>query len=250
MNAIADRNLDVMQVCRNGHVITDRLHGNPSSGRTHCDRCGAATLERCLTCGHALPGALEVPGLVPIGARPAPRHCLVCGAPFPWVRQAPARDEPLAVLATFLRRLPLVIRQLRWRHADRPPLRIEDERDLEDLIRALLPLHFDDVRLENRTPMYSSVTRTDIKLATDRIALTMKYARPGFSEPMLVEQWQEDIAYYQRSDCGALVCYIYDPEGLLRDVSALEARWTDLADTPHRHWIIGTPSVDQASAPA
>ena len=46
---------------------------------------------------------------------------------------------PLALLEELLRRLPRVIRQLRTRQGDRPPLRVEDERDLEDLLRALLP---------------------------------------------------------------------------------------------------------------
>ena len=42
---------DVMQVCRNGHVITDMLRAHPESGLSHCDRCGAPTLDRCLTYG-------------------------------------------------------------------------------------------------------------------------------------------------------------------------------------------------------
>src|ERR1019366_4461229 len=109
---------DVMQVCRNGHVITDRLRTLPERGRTHCDRCGAPTLDHCLTCGWELPGATEVPGLVPIGSWPAPRYCLMCGAPFPWVRQAPSVADPLAVLEGLLRRVPLAIRQLGWRHGD------------------------------------------------------------------------------------------------------------------------------------
>ena len=54
---------DVMQVCRNGHVITDLLRTCPERGQTHCDRCGAATIEQCLTCGQSLPGAIAVPGL-------------------------------------------------------------------------------------------------------------------------------------------------------------------------------------------
>ena len=36
---------DVMQVCRNGHVITDLLHTYPERGLSHCDRCGAPILQ-------------------------------------------------------------------------------------------------------------------------------------------------------------------------------------------------------------
>jgi hypothetical protein len=230
---------DVMQVCRNGHVITDRLHSNPESGRTHCDRCGAATLDRCLTCGHELPGALDVCGLVPIGAWQTPRHCLMCGAAFPWVRRPHPAPEPLTLLDGILRRLPPVIRQLRWRQGDRPPLRIDDDRDLEDLVRALLPLHFDDVRIETRTPLYSPGTRTDLILAPAEIALTMKYARSSLPEPKLLEQWQEDVAYYRRqSRWRMLVGFIYDPEGVLRDGKTLEKIWSDIGDGLPLHRVV------------
>src|SRR5437763_1122691 len=144
---IADRDHDVMQVCVNGHVITDLLYSQPDTGRTHCDRCGAATLERCRTCGRELPGAIPVPGLIPVGERRPPQHCPTCGASFPWSAR-PGRawqPAPLAVLEGKLRRLPLVARQLRCRHGERPPFRVDDGYDLEDLVRALLPLHFDDV---------------------------------------------------------------------------------------------------------
>ena len=242
MNLDVGSAAEIMQVCRNGHVITDRLRRDPESGRTHCDRCGAATLDHCLTCGWTLPGATEVPGLTPIGAWPAPRYCLMCGAPFPWVRRPSAGPEPLTILDGFLRRVPLVIRQFGWRSSDRLPLRVEDDRDLEDLIRALLPLHFDDVRIENRTPRHSPGTRSDLLLASAQIALTMKYARPNLFEPKLVEQWKEDVAYYlQRGGCRVLIGFIYDPEGVLHDEKTLETMWSECGDELERHWIIGPP---------
>src|SRR5438874_339984 len=144
---------DVMQVCRNGHVITDLLRSSPGSGLAHCDRCGAATLDRCPTCGRGLPGAFIVPGLQPVGARRPPLYCPACGAAFPWAREPRPAGAPtaLARLEALLRRLPRVVRQLRSRQDGRPPFRVEDEKDLEDLARALLPLHFDDVRPECRT---------------------------------------------------------------------------------------------------
>src|SRR5262249_46736961 len=124
---------DTMQVCRNGHVITDLLRTCPERGLSHCDRCGAPTLDSCPTCGAQLPGAVPVPGLVPVGRVQPPEFCSACGAALPWAErpsQGPAPD-PLAVLENLLRRLPLTIRQLRNRHGDRPPFRVEDERDLE-----------------------------------------------------------------------------------------------------------------------
>jgi hypothetical protein len=222
---------DVMLVCRNGHVITDRLHTCPASAATHCDRCGATTLDRCPTCGQALPGAPVVPGLVPVGRPQPPAYCAACGAAFPWTRRpAGGAPTPLAALEALLRRLPRVARQLRWRQGDRPPFRVDDERDLEDLLRALLPLQFDDVRPESRTPAYAAATRTDFLIVSAHtgrsIALTGKLATPDLREAGLTGQWREDVAAYEgRRDCRALVSFVYDPEGLLRDRAALETAW-------------------------
>src|SRR5258708_4057366 len=103
---------DVMQVCRNGHVITDLLRSSPGNSLAHCDRCGAATLDRCPTCGGELPGAVIVPGLTPVGARQPPLFCPNCGAAFPWARRAAQPAAPpstaLARLEAMLRRLPRV----------------------------------------------------------------------------------------------------------------------------------------------
>src|SRR5439155_22287511 len=124
---------DVMQVCRNGHVITDLLRSCPANGLAHCDRCGEATLDRCPNCGQELPGAVLLPGLTPVGARQPPLFCSVCGAAFPWVRpDAAPSSTALAQLEALLRRVPRVVRQLRVRQDGRPPFRVEDEKDLED----------------------------------------------------------------------------------------------------------------------
>src|SRR5436305_1992604 len=127
MDSAVTETQDVMQVCRSGHVITDQLYANPESGKGHCDRCGAETLDHCLTCGAALPGAVPVSGLVLIGGRRAPRYCATCGAAFPWTRPAPIFQAALwPKLEPLLRRLPRVARELGWRQTERPPFRIED----------------------------------------------------------------------------------------------------------------------------
>jgi hypothetical protein len=219
---------DVMLVCRNGHVITDRLRDCPEQGLSHCDRCGAATLSRCPTCGLELPGALPLPGPVPIGGRRPPAYCGQCGAAFPWApRPRPAAEDPLAALDALLRRLPLVARQLRTRQGERPPFRVEGPADLEDLVRALLPVHFDDALPELRTPAYTAGRRTDFVLAGGAVALTVKLLRPGGGEDRPAAELPEDVAYYQaRPGCRALVCFLHDPEGRLPDPGRLEAAWS------------------------
>jgi hypothetical protein len=219
---------DVMQVCENGHVITDLLYTHPDAGRTHCDRCGAATLERCPTCAAELPGAIPVPGLVPVGDRRPPQHCPTCGAAFPWTEQRGRshRRSAVATLEGLLRRLPNAIRELRWRHGDRPAFCVRDDYDLEDLLRALLPLHFDDVRPESRTPHYAAATRTDFLLAREGIAVCLKFVPSGADERQFAPQFAEDITYYRgRPSCLHLVVFFYDPEQLLASPRRLEACW-------------------------
>ena len=230
---IDSRLQDVMQVCRNGHVITDLLHTYPDRGLSHCDRCGAATLDGCATCGLEIPGAVHVPGLVPVGRLQPPEFCSACGAPFPWSRKAELGmpSDPLANLERLLRRLPRVIRQLRSRHGNRPPFQVADERDLEDLLRALLPIYFDDIRPETRTPGYSSGNRTDFRFKPEGIALTIKRAPSRDCEKQLGEQLQEDVIHYEREGtCKTLVAFIHDPEGFLREPAPLELMWSKLQD--------------------
>jgi hypothetical protein len=238
MSKIADSMQDVMQVCRNGHVITDLLRTSPERALTHCDRCGAVTMDRCQTCGHELPGAFVVPGLQPVGVRPAPHFCAMCGAAFPWTRQRrPPKRESLALLDNLLRRLPRVIRQLRVRHGDRPPFRVADERDLEDLLRALLPLHFDDIRPECRTPSYAAGTRTDFLLAPEGIALTIKVA-----QPRILDQVPEDATYYRREQkCRTLVIFVYDPEATLREPCVPPAARAEDGAEPEVRCVVAAP---------
>lgn len=244
-HAIGDLFQDAMQVCRRGHVVTDMAHTYPERRRPTCDRCGAATIDRCPTCGTELPGAVRVPGLSPVGVRRPPRWCAACGAAFPWTEAAaPASPDPLAPLERLLRRLPLVVRQLRWRQGDRPPFRVEDDRDLEDLLRALLPSHFEDIRPESRTPRYAAGTRTDYLLAPERAALTVKYVRPPADVARFSEQLTEDAAYYRsRPDCGVLVALIYDPEGALHEPRGMESAWSIREDDWELRCVVSTAAA-------
>jgi hypothetical protein len=228
---------DVMQVCRNGHVITDLLRTCPERTLTHCDRCGADTIDRCPTCGQELPGAFLVPGLQPVGSRQRPQYCAACGVAFPWAkRAAPSGQGALATLESFLGRLPLVIRQLRVRHGERLPFRVEDAWDLEDLLRALLPLKFDDIRPQCRTPRYAATTRTDFLLAPEGIAVLAKLAR----EPGLAEQLREDAAHYRAwGGCPMLVAYIHDPEGLLREPPLVPGQAGGADEGPEVRCVVG-----------
>jgi hypothetical protein len=223
---------DVMQVCRTGHVITDLFRTFPERALSHCDRCGATTMTRCTTCGQELAGAIYVAESFPIGEPKPPQFCSGCGAAFPWTKKAETRSSAHALgeLRTLLHRLPAVARQLRSRYFDRAPFAVQDEHDLEDLVRAVLSLRFDDIRLESRTPKYAAGTRTDFRLYPSGIAITLKKASVSQREADLTEQIQEDIAYYQNCRCKTLVPFVYDPERLLADPDRLAIQWASLAD--------------------
>jgi hypothetical protein len=247
MKTIERSSQDVMQVCRNGHVITDLLQTYPERGLAHCDRCGATTLDRCPTCGHSLLGATHVPGMVPLGTLAAPECCASCGAAFPWSKKLtrPAAVDALAALETLLRRLPHTIRQLRTRQGNRPPFRVEDECDLEDLLRAVLPLQFDHVRTESRTPAYAAFTRTDFRLGNEEgvfaTALTAKVMSRATTGDRLLEQWRVDVTCYQgQRDIRTLVGLVYDPEGLLREPRQLEAAWARASEELRLRCVIAT----------
>jgi rRNA maturation protein Nop10 len=243
MNSSADCTQDVMQVCWNGHVITDLLRSGPEQSLTHCDRCGAATLEFCPVCGRDLPGAIVVPGMQPVGSRRPPDHCPTCGGAFPWAQRSPVPvADPLARLENLLRRLPRVIRQLRSRQGDRPPFRVVDARDLEDLLRALLPIEFDDVRPERRTPHYAPLPTTDFLLAQERLALTIRFTGRDARLDRLMEELQEDATYYrQQPGYHTLVAFFYDPEGLLPNPALVERTCSKREGEFETLCVIGVP---------
>jgi hypothetical protein len=232
---------DVMQVCRNGHVVTDRMQTCPETSRHHCEQCGATTLHACPTCGKPMPGAVVVPGLHPVGTCTAPWYCASCGAAFPWRKKsADSRTGPAAsILEGFLRRLPATIRELRSRFGTRPAFRIEDEHDLEDLGRSLLPLVCNGVRLRSRVPGYAAGARTDFLIQPDGIVLALKKTALGMRLAQLDHQRQEDLAHYRAvPECRALWIYILDLQGYLPAPRRLELVWSNSDEEPVSRCII------------
>jgi hypothetical protein len=228
MSVFLDESRDVMVVCHNGHVLTDRLRDYPELQSSRCEKCGAPSLCRCPTCGLGLPGATPSSGLVTVGQRQPPRYCSACGAAFPWVKKFTAPPgELLASLEKLLRRLPRTVRELKLQAGARPPFRLDEERDLEYLLRAVLPLCCDEVRLLGRTPAYSDVPRTDFLLMPDRIAVTSKLVASVDGVVALADQVREDVSHYARQhECKRLVVFVLDLQGLLHEPEQLEMQWS------------------------
>ncbi len=112
-----------------------------------------------------------------------------------------------------------VARQLLYRHGNRPTLSIANEYDVQDLLRALLRLYFDDIRVEEHTPSFcSGSSRIDFLLKDEQIAIETKMTREGLSDKKVGKELVEDISYYrQHPHCKTLACFIYDPEGRIKN---------------------------------
>lgn len=130
----------------------------------------------------------------------------------------------IAILERICLKFHAVARQLRSRHAARSTLEVDDEYDVQDLLHALLRIHFDDIRPEESSPSYAgSGSRLDFLLKDEKIVVEVKKARKGLTDKRLGEELIIDIAKYEHHpDCQLLFCFVYDPEGLIGNPVGLE----------------------------
>jgi hypothetical protein len=128
-------------------------------------------------------------------------------------------------VVTLCRRFPLLVGELAHRHSGREPVTFTDEYDVQDVLRALLRVHFDDVRPEEWNPSYGGVaSRSDLLIKSERVVVETKMTRKGLGQREVVEELTVDKAQYRtHPDCDTLVCFVYDPEKRLSNPSALEA---------------------------
>lgn len=139
--------------------------------------------------------------------------------------QAPVNNHnATALVCTICDRFALVANTLSQRHDQRPTITMTDEYDVQDLLGALLKLHFTDVRPEEWTPSYAgNASRIDFILKPEQIAFEAKMTRKGLGQKEVVSQLAEDILRYQsHQDCKTLVCFVYDPTGKCNNPTALE----------------------------
>lgn len=122
-----------------------------------------------------------------------------------------------------LTRFHLVTRQLRHRYDSRATLDVSDEYDVQDLLHALLKVDFTDIRPEEWTPSYAGgSSRMDFLLKEEQSVIEVKKTRATLKEKQIGEQLLVDIERYkQHPDCKVLLCFIYDPEGLIGNPAGL-----------------------------
>jgi hypothetical protein len=114
-----------------------------------------------------------------------------------------------------------VARQLTQRYDRRDSLVIRDEHDVQDLLHALLRMFYDDIRPEEYTPSYAGATsKVDFLVKAEQTVIEVKY---DLSDKQVGDQLLVDIQRYSRHpDCRALLCFVYDPKGRVRNARGLE----------------------------
>lgn len=154
---------------------------------------------------------------------------------FQSVKPNHARIDYEGRLSKLFERFYTVARQLRRRHDNRSTLEIRDEYDVQDLLQGLLKIDFEDVRPEEWTPSYAGGSnRMDFLLKDDEIAIEVKMTRQGLKDKELGEQLIIDIAKYQsHPNCKSLYCFVYDPEGIIRNPRGMEKDLAELGKGFH-----------------
>ena len=136
----------------------------------------------------------------------------------------PTENKLLDSLDRIVLRFHAVAVQLRSRHEGRTTLDVNDEYDVQDLVHALLWLHFDDVRKEEWVPSYAgSASRTDFLLPQIDAVVEIKKTRARLNSKTIGEQLIIDIAKYKKHpQCRRLICFVYDPEGRIANPVGIE----------------------------
>lgn len=145
-------------------------------------------------------------------------------------RHRPASHHPtptgVAIVTGVLRRFPAIVRELGKRHNRRVPLTIvNDEYDVQDLLRGVLRGLCDDVRDEENAPSHGGVrSRMDLLLKRERIVIETKMTRDGLDQRAVAQELAIDKEFYRsHPDCQTLVCFVYDPAHRLANPTALES---------------------------
>ncbi len=134
-------------------------------------------------------------------------------------------SDPASPLFNIFDKFHLLVRQLRSRHNSRDTLDVKDEYDVQDFFHTLLHLYYDDIRPEEWTPSYAGKSaRMDFLLKDLKIVIEIKKTRNGLTTKELGSQLIEDIARYKvHPDCENLICFTYDPEGLIGNPRGIES---------------------------
>jgi REase_DpnII-MboI len=111
------------------------------------------------------------------------------------------------------------------RQRGRPPIEMEDEYDVQDVLHGPLRIFFEDVRAEDFSPERAGArSRIDFVLKQERIVVEAKMTRAGHAGSQIGAELIVDIERYRsHPDCDALVALVYDPDRHITNRRTLEA---------------------------
>jgi hypothetical protein len=134
------------------------------------------------------------------------------------------KDKTGELITHILDRFDRAVRQFKRRHDNRSTIVVKDEYDTQDALHAILKCYFDDVRPEEFAPSHAgSSSRVDFLLKKEQVVIEIKYASNKLSDKKIGEQLIIDIKRYENHpDCKALYCFVYDPDGNIKNPVALE----------------------------
>lgn len=140
--------------------------------------------------------------------------------------------DKIQILEEMLINFHRVVRQLRNRYDDRSALEIKDEYDVQDLLHALLLIHFDDIRPEEYTPSCAGATsRMDFLIKDINTVIETKMTRETLKDKQLGEELIIDIEKYAKHpDCERLYCFVYDPKEFIKNPKGLERDLSNNSD--------------------
>jgi hypothetical protein len=140
--------------------------------------------------------------------------------------------DPMESIRKVCTRFHSVARQLRLRREYRPTLEVEDERDVQDLLYALLRYEHEEVAIHEWTPPYlDSAPSIALVLRRHHLAVIGEKTKPGCGQREIGQQLIADAQEFSPvAGFQTLVCFIYDPDGRIGNPRGFEAELTRVSD--------------------
>lgn len=213
--------------------MTDRLHAEALEIGAHESKITQALMSH-MSIGSSRPQDAARAAVLYVSLQKSILQVLESSFERDWQAGKSSSRDATALLQTLCRRFHIAARQLLVRHSGRTTITISDEYDVQDLMHAMLNLHFNDVRAEEWTPSYAgNASRTDFLLKPEQIVIEVKMTRKNLDQKEVANQLIIDKERYRsHSDCKTLICFVYDPEGRCHNPTALESDLSDENSNP------------------
>lgn len=142
-------------------------------------------------------------------------------------------ENPLDIIRRVCTRFHTIARQLRLRREYRPTLDVDDDRDVQDLLCALLRYELEEVAPHEWTPSYqNNGPAIALILPRHHCAVLGKKTKSGIGPREIGHQLTADTQEF--SPAGgyqSVVCFVYDPEGRIGNPRGLEAELARVSDS-------------------